>query len=231
MTLEDFKAVRDVDVASNTAQFTEIKADLESLVRTSDIKEALLACLENVGWKDNDSAERYIYNLETALDGGEDEFYNVYERSIAGGSVMFISGPSTIDNATGDIWINLDNTTMAKRRKVLTTNKGKKSYVNYTSREPIGVYPVPVPKDAISCTVTANNSSYLIGADMFKFDKIANKYSGVSGGKVAAAGPMELTFSASPNKFLGIVLSRPNNADFATGEPSAVSIIFHREGE
>ena len=29
MTLEDFKAVRDVDVASNSAQFTEIKADLE----------------------------------------------------------------------------------------------------------------------------------------------------------------------------------------------------------
>ena len=30
MTLEDFKAVRDVDVASNSAQFTEIKADLDA---------------------------------------------------------------------------------------------------------------------------------------------------------------------------------------------------------
>lgn len=30
MTLEDFKAVRDVDVASNSAQFTEIKADLDT---------------------------------------------------------------------------------------------------------------------------------------------------------------------------------------------------------
>ena len=29
MTLEDFKAVRDVDVASNSAQFTELRADLE----------------------------------------------------------------------------------------------------------------------------------------------------------------------------------------------------------
>ena len=35
MTLEDFKAVRDVDVASNSAQFTELKADLDSL--TSDV--------------------------------------------------------------------------------------------------------------------------------------------------------------------------------------------------
>jgi len=32
MTLEDFKAVRDVDVASNSAQFTEIKADLGAKV-------------------------------------------------------------------------------------------------------------------------------------------------------------------------------------------------------
>ena len=31
MTLEDFKAVRDVDVASNSAQFTEIKADLDAV--------------------------------------------------------------------------------------------------------------------------------------------------------------------------------------------------------
>lgn len=34
MTLEDFKAVRDVDVASNSAQFTEIKADLDAEVET-----------------------------------------------------------------------------------------------------------------------------------------------------------------------------------------------------
>ena len=44
MTLEDFKAVRDVDVASNSAQFTEIKADLGaqtgiiSLLKDSYIK-------------------------------------------------------------------------------------------------------------------------------------------------------------------------------------------------
>ena len=35
MTLEDFKAVRDVDVASNSAQFTEIKADLDAIRESS----------------------------------------------------------------------------------------------------------------------------------------------------------------------------------------------------
>ena len=37
MTLEDFKAVRDVDVASNSAQFTEIKADLANATEESPI--------------------------------------------------------------------------------------------------------------------------------------------------------------------------------------------------
>ena len=35
MTLEDFKAVRDVDVASNSAQFTEIKADLVNNLKSA----------------------------------------------------------------------------------------------------------------------------------------------------------------------------------------------------
>lgn len=39
MTLEDFKAVRDVDVASNNQQFTDIKADLDDSV--NDLKSAI----------------------------------------------------------------------------------------------------------------------------------------------------------------------------------------------
>jgi len=74
MTLEDFKAVRDVDVASNTAQFTEIKADLDALdskvdnVKISDsVKEALLACFEHIAlWTEGDGQE-YIEALHTAL--------------------------------------------------------------------------------------------------------------------------------------------------------------------
>lgn len=40
MTLEDFKAVRDVDVASNSAQFTEIKSDLANKSDTADMLKA-----------------------------------------------------------------------------------------------------------------------------------------------------------------------------------------------
>ena len=53
MTLEDFKAVRDVDVASNSAQFTEIKADLETAqadILKLDTKIAVIAKRTNDSW-------------------------------------------------------------------------------------------------------------------------------------------------------------------------------------
>ena len=47
MTLEDFKAVRDVDVASNSAQFTEIKADLGNVTDDLSSVSSDLQSLQN----------------------------------------------------------------------------------------------------------------------------------------------------------------------------------------
>ena len=58
MTLEDFKAVRDVDVASNSAQFTEIKADLGNL----DEYRALLMANKDI---DISTYTPQPYNLES----------------------------------------------------------------------------------------------------------------------------------------------------------------------
>ena len=69
MTLEDFKAVRDVDVASNSAQFTEIKADLDALEPglSDDAKAALLACFRHVARWDDSSGRAYYNNLYASL--------------------------------------------------------------------------------------------------------------------------------------------------------------------
>ena len=53
MTLEDFKAVRDVDVASNSAQFTELRADLETAqedILKLDAKIAVIAKRTDDSW-------------------------------------------------------------------------------------------------------------------------------------------------------------------------------------
>ena len=87
MTLEDFKAVRDVDVASNSAQFTEIKTDLDALpVLTDDIKSKLLACFKNVVWNDKTQGEIAYQSLLASL-GKAFMFANAKVGSIIDGTV------------------------------------------------------------------------------------------------------------------------------------------------
>jgi len=79
MTLEDFKAVRDVDVASNSAQFTEIKADLDDIQDdlshmttglTERQKQALLSAFSHVAWDEDDpTGQMYISALHASLYG------------------------------------------------------------------------------------------------------------------------------------------------------------------
>lgn len=86
MTLEDFKAVRDVDVASNSAQFTEIneslgdvRADLDAVEETisnldgisEDVKQALLNCFAHVAWDEGDGKPYYnaLHDALYANDG------------------------------------------------------------------------------------------------------------------------------------------------------------------
>lgn len=90
MTLEDFKAVRDVDVASNSAQFAQLSADLESLESgglsiKDSVKQALLACFAGVSFEDSNGQA-----LLTAL-------YNaLYEKAILSISAVFNPGNSII---------------------------------------------------------------------------------------------------------------------------------------
>lgn len=89
MTLEDFKAVRDVDVASNSAQFTEIKADLgdfgdrvEALETgggsslSGDFSTAMITFLSHLtGTFDDEHGQDYIDAVIASLDnsgGGDD---------------------------------------------------------------------------------------------------------------------------------------------------------------
>ena len=96
MTLEDFKAVRDVDVASNSAQFTEIKADLQDLEETVDAMEpglsdaakaALLACLREIPFLDSSTnyavLEAALFNnypkITVSYNPGQNIIYTDYE--------------------------------------------------------------------------------------------------------------------------------------------------------
>lgn len=67
MTLEDFKAVRDVDVASNSAQFTEIKADLDAQGLNNGIKAALINVVSHIGVWTDEHGQDYVDALYESL--------------------------------------------------------------------------------------------------------------------------------------------------------------------
>ena len=105
MTLEDFKAVRDVDVASNSAQFTEIKADLGSIntATASDTGKVLKVKTVSGGkvteWEYGEAGEEYaeqISDIETEIDGqkADLELTQVTGINYAANAVKYTSGVS-----------------------------------------------------------------------------------------------------------------------------------------
>ena len=90
MTLEDFKAVRDVDVASNSAQFTEIKADLDNLEPglSNEAKAALMACIRNSAWGDENGSDYYV-DLADALDFTMSKVIRVLNRKAIGTATVY----------------------------------------------------------------------------------------------------------------------------------------------
>lgn len=88
MTLEDFKAVRDVDVASNSAQFTDIKADLGALQDGGYVADQ-----QKIQEKINDWLEEHPEATTTVQDG------SVTTPKLADGAVT--------DNKTADEYKNL----------------------------------------------------------------------------------------------------------------------------
>ena len=101
MTLEDFKAVRDVDVASNSAQFTEIKADLGEI--TEGTKPSNLADISKIeigkawnGTVNTDRAVLYIpvepsteYTLSLDSISGFDDVY-WFEKASKGATTLLV---------------------------------------------------------------------------------------------------------------------------------------------
>jgi len=196
MTLEDFKAVRDVDVASNTAQFTEIKAglgdlsDLETESKTDlvsainetaqsglsdEAKAALLACFDHVVW--HGEGDDYYNNLRRTL-YREDPFYDTWEWSSqatgAGALTRMPAGcsESLVDNTKGIFYNNTSTNIQNNKRRSFLVAKGKAT-VKAAGSE-VAYYPIPIPKTATKATVTITPSSQQIGVYIFKLGDVAS---------------------------------------------------------
>ena len=98
MTLEDFKAVRDVDVASNSAQFTEIKADLDAQVGMLGEYEPVTEITENLD----------ISGSGLTLQATEDSKVKIFGTATAVRNYGFLNGQSFIATSTSTLTKTLE---------------------------------------------------------------------------------------------------------------------------
>ena len=180
MTLEDFKAVRDVDVASNSAQFTELRADIgvSSSGMTDAIKEALLACFEHVAWVDASGADAYN-DLQDALYEGSEPVKTYYTKWSTSppddtyGKLYVRSGIAILEdygsNPRNQPTVGYDN-----NRSAIFTDQNHSDYRipagSYTGND---VFGIELPPRTTGFTATFGNSR---GTCLYVFKKNENGY-------------------------------------------------------
>ena len=160
MTLEDFKAVRDVDVASNSAQFTEIRADL------GDVGDASTTPVVT----DTDNTVTWTFGI-----------MSVSGTVTANTSYMY---SNAIPVSEGDLvtFVRDDSGTLAKASKVTSysngtavADKGANSNVSLPFTVPAGVDSVQI---TVPSAYSSNTHKYrvtstsLISIDKADIDKI-----------------------------------------------------------
>ena len=242
MTLEDFKAVRDVDVASNSAQFTELRADLGDLSDletesktdlvsainevaqrglSDEVKEALLECLAHVYWDDN-LGETHYANIENALNGTPTEIWSWSTEYTGKGRLK--KGYPVMDKTINGNHKGFQYPAGDTRFGIYTDSGKQCAIDNYTGNEVVDVFPIPIPSTATKVTLTVTPATdYLFG--------YIGKYVKGSGGgtgydytminEVASwthQGTYECTFEAQENLFLGYNGKKADNSNYTAAE-------------
>lgn len=161
------------------------------------------------------------------------DFYNQYEWSLELGNLSMLkcAGTGGVSARPGNIWVNsISPGENAKKRRIFVTNRGKKPYIEYSNSQNTPYYPIPLPSGATQYTVSCNNSSYLIGVEVCKFDESNGIYVAPGTGAYAngfAASGYTKTFEPAENLFLCPTMKHDaNNGNFDDSEPTNVTITF-----
>ena len=136
------------DAKKTGDEITAIKADLDAVEGlTGDIKEALLACFDNVAWK-GEEGNAAKEALEEAL--YSNRYYEQEEWKLSTNALGKTTG--TIVSYTGyGPAINSAGT----YRRAFYAKKGLKPFANYSDGSQIdGVYPIPIPKGYNKATIS-----------------------------------------------------------------------------
>lgn len=215
--IKDAQARRDIE---------DVKADLDALepsLLSDNAKEALLACLENVAYKNGAAGSELVENLREAL---YEDFYEREEWKFSSGDISKMVG--TVVSYTG--YGPAINTT-SQYRRAFFVNKGKAPYVDNSNGEALsGVYPIPVPTGYNKAVVTITpNTQYI---NLGTRSLIDGQYSAAAVNFVDYAqgtNTINITVPETGRMFL-TVSSKYNSAGTSyPTEPTELTVTFSKE--
>ena len=185
MTLEDFKAVRDVDVASNSAQFTEIKADLNALIappRLDDntdldsiITSGVYTLYANSAYLNKPTQDAEHGLLEVWHEKYGDDAGRFFQRLTytykAGrtNSEIWVRSKSASAGATWTPWVSVSNMSINDVENLLQEKTGlitkiEGGYINLTT-DPVSLTPFEDVLWSHSIVNCAEGDTFIINAD------------------------------------------------------------------
>lgn len=202
-------------------EISQIKADLDAREGlTNDIKEALIACFDNVAWADERGSASYE-SLKNALG-----IVYKYDLSLSNGLVeKHVGGISANSNHN----FCLDN---GVNRRTYTYSEGVIPFFDIETDTPLNVYPIPVPPNAVSVTITITPNTQYIFAAIRKLTSDRTDYSSTIGSIPYTAGSGTINIVRDDERKYLFILSKYNNAGSSyKTEPTDLRIVFHKEGE
>jgi hypothetical protein len=189
---------------------------------SDNAKAALLACLENVAYK-NGADATLVENLREAL---YEDFYEREEWKFSSGDLNKMAGAIVSYTGYGPA-INQDT----QVRRAFFVNKGKAPYADYSSGDLLsGVYPIPVPTGYNKATVTITPATQYITLGTRSY--IDGRYSATAVDYVNWAqgtGTINITVPETGRMFLSVT-SKCNNAGASyPTEPTELTVKFSKE--
>lgn len=170
------------------------------------------------------------YNgLRTTFEVTAVDFYNdIYAFSLENGLLHIATygggGRKYKNDGHGGCWAIFTNASTIRRSAYVT--HGKEVYYNNDTLAPYdGKYPIPIPDDATSVTLSISPSSFYVGCGFIRYDSTLNEYVALTGGVPETSSSVVIQLPDGTNRFLTPNIKKSDNSTI-TVEPSALSIVF-----
>lgn len=118
------------------------------------------------------------------------------------------------------------DTSYANRRRMLSVSSGVKPFVNRSDGSDSIYYPVPIPDDVTSMTVTITPSTQYISPRVGKYNEETDLYTCIVDSTSWSQGSVTRTFTASANLYCMIVFKYNSGGISYPDEPTEITLDF-----